>query len=95
VRDLEAAARADRGSARANYTLATQNMKEEIARLRRVFDTLDTRMLEVYLDDRPTLELWRKASRVPAKKGRPRKRKSELKKGKRVKLRDWPLQLGP
>ena len=95
VRHLEAAARVDRGFARANYTLATKNMKEEIARVRRVFDTLDTRMLEAYLDDRPTLELWRKASRVPAKQGRPRKRKSDLKKGKRRKLRDWPLQLGP
>ena len=84
VRDLEAAARVDRGFARANYTKATEKMKEQIARVRRVFDTLDTRMTEAYLDDVLTLQLWRSASRVKAKLGRPKKRKADLKAGKRA-----------
>ena len=77
VCDLEVAARLDQGFARANYTRATENMKDEIARVRRVFDTLDTRMAEAYLDDLTVLQLWRRASRVPAKMGRPKKRKSD------------------
>ena len=93
VRDLEAAAGVDRGFARANYTKATANMKQQIERVRRVFDTLDTRMTEAYLDDVTTLQLWRSASRVKAKLGRPKKRKSAEANGKRVKQDDWPLQL--
>ena len=54
VRDLEAAARVERGFARAKYTRATVDVKDEIARVRRVFDVLDTRILEAYLDDRST-----------------------------------------
>jgi hypothetical protein len=76
VRDLEAAARVERGAARAKYSRATEDVKEAIARVRRVFDALDTRIREAYLDDGGTLQLWRKVSRVPAKMGRPRKRKS-------------------
>lgn len=76
VRDLEAAARVERGAARARYTRATEDVKEEIARVRRAFDALDTRILEAYLDDRSTLRLWRRSSRVPAKTGRPKKKKS-------------------
>ena len=52
-------------------------MKDDIARVRRVFDTLDTRMAEAYLDDLTVLQLWRRASRVPEKMGRPKKRKSD------------------
>ena len=75
VRDLEAAARVERGAARARYTRATEDVKEEIARVRRAFDALDTRILEAYLDDRSTLKLWRRSSRVPAKTGRPKRKK--------------------
>jgi DNA-binding FrmR family transcriptional regulator len=75
VRDLEAAARVERGAARARYTRATEDVKEEIARVRRALDALDTRILEAYLDDRSTLKLWRRWSRVPAKTGRPKKKK--------------------
>jgi hypothetical protein len=77
VRDLEAAARVDRGAARAKYTRATELVADEIAALRRAFDALDTRMTEAYLDDPRTLALWRRASRVHAKTGRPKKRKSD------------------
>jgi hypothetical protein len=40
---------------------------------------LDTRILEAFLDDRSTLSLWRRTSRVPAKTGRPKKKKSATK----------------
>jgi len=76
VRDLEGAAGVDKGVGRAKYTRATADVKEEMARLRRAFDVLDTRMVQAYLDDPSTLELWRGASRVRAKTGRPRKRKT-------------------
>lgn len=75
VRDLEAAARVDRSAGGAKYTRATEDVKEAIARVRRAFDVLDTRILEAYLDDDNILELWRQKRRVPAKTGRPRKRK--------------------
>ncbi len=81
VRDLEAAARVERGFARAKYTRTTVDVKEEIARVRRVFDALDTRILETYLDNRHLLKQWRSASRVPAKTGRPKKRKFRLERG--------------
>ena len=76
VRDLEAAERVDRGFARGKYSRATMDVKEEITRVRRAFDTLDTRMHEAYLDDASILKLWRRESRIPAKTGRPRKRKT-------------------
>jgi hypothetical protein len=79
VRDLEAASRVDRGLGRAKYTRATEDLKEEIARVRRALDVLDTRMLEAYLDDHSTIKRWRWESRVPAKLGRPKKRKPRLK----------------
>ena len=72
-------ARVEKGAARAKYTLATEDVKEEIAHVRRAFDVLDTRVLEAYLDDKTTLSHWRGSSRVPAKLGRPRKRKARLK----------------
>jgi hypothetical protein len=75
VRDLEAAARVDRGSARAKYTRATDDLEDQIGGVRRAFDVLDTRMVEAYLGDRYTLEVWRRVSRVKAKTGRPKKRK--------------------
>jgi hypothetical protein len=75
VEMLEAAARVERGAARASYSRATDEMKEAITRLRRAFDSLDTRIRAAYLDDPETLSLWRRASRVPAKTGRPKKRK--------------------
>jgi hypothetical protein len=75
VRDLESAARVDKGSARAKYTRATDDMKDQIAAVRRAFDALDTRMVEAYMGDRLILETWRKVSRVKAKTGRPRKKK--------------------
>ncbi|HEX4469689.1 MAG TPA: hypothetical protein VH080_09140 [Gemmatimonadaceae bacterium] len=81
VRDLDAAARVERGAARARYTRATEDVKEEIVRVRRAFDVLDTRILEAFLDDRSTLSLWRRSSRVPAKTGRPKKKKSATKWG--------------
>jgi len=76
VRDLEAAARVERGAARARYTRATAQVKERIKAVRRAFDVLDTRIREAYLDDEAELKLWARASRVPAKTGRPRKRKA-------------------
>lgn len=75
VRDLEAAANVGPGVARAKYTRTTQDVKDEIARVRRALDTLDTRIREAYLDDESTLKRWRWESRVPAKIGRPKKRK--------------------
>ena len=75
VRNLQAAARVDRGFARGKYTRATENVKEEISRVRRAFDTLDTRMREAYLDNAFVLKRWRQHSRIPAKTGRPKKRK--------------------
>jgi hypothetical protein len=74
VQNLEAAAKVKRGLARANYTNATEDVKNEIARVRRAFNVLDTRIREAYLDDRSTLRRWRKSSRVPPKQGRPKKR---------------------
>lgn len=88
VRTLEAAARVERGSARAKYSRATADMKEAIARVRRVFDALDARMREAYLDDRERLKLWRTFSRVPAKTGRPTKRQSIARQRKRAKLHE-------
>jgi hypothetical protein len=95
VRDLEAAARVERGFARAKYTQATVDVKEAITRVRRAFDALDTRMLEAYLDDRATLQLWRRASRVPAKTGRPKKRKSRLAPPSDAKPYDLRLEIPP
>jgi len=77
VEDLRAAAQVDHGSARVKYTRATDDVKEELTRVRRAFDTLDTRVVEAYLGNAYVLDLWRQASRVKAKTGRPRKRKSE------------------
>jgi hypothetical protein len=94
VRDLEAAARVERGFARAKYTRATEDVKEEITRVRRAFDALDARMLEAYLDDRHTLRQWRKASRVPAKTGRPKQRKAGVKRGDRARVRESPVEIG-
>jgi exonuclease VII large subunit len=88
VRTLDAAARVERGSARARYSRATADMKEAIARVRRVFDALDARMREAYLDDREKLKLWRTFSRVPAKTGRPTKRQSIVRQRKRMKLQE-------
>jgi len=73
---LEAAARVERGAARARYSRTTRDVKEKIASVRRAFDVLDTRIREALLDDADNFKLWRRASRVPAKTGRPRKRKS-------------------
>ena len=81
VQDLETAAAVDRGAARAQYTRATADVKEEIARVRRAFDALDTRIVEAYLDIPHTIKLWRRLTRVPAKLGRPRKRKSGVEHG--------------
>ena len=75
VADLEAAARVDRGFARGRYTRATEDLKEQIARVRRALKTLDTRVSQEYLDDRFKLKLWRRSKRVPAKTGRPKRRK--------------------
>ena len=75
VRDLEAASRVERTSARAKYSRATEDVRDEITRLRRAFDALDTRVAEAYLEDRDTLKQWRRASRVRPKTGRPKKRK--------------------
>jgi hypothetical protein len=85
VRDLEAAARVERGAARVKYTRATADLNDEISRVRRVFDVLDSRMLEAYLDDHSTIQQWRRASRVPAKTGRPKKRKPGWKRAEVVK----------
>lgn len=79
MRDLESAARADQGAARARYTQATLELKDAIARVRRALDVLDARMHEAYFADRHKLELWRRASRRPAKLGRPKKRKAPVK----------------
>jgi len=78
VQNLEAAARVEKGAARVKYTRATENVKEEIQRLRRALDVLDTRVREVYLDDEVTMKRWQRESRVPAKLGRPKKRKSSV-----------------
>lgn len=75
MQNLEAAARADQGVARAKYSQATREMQDEIARVRRALGALDARMREAYLDDPKKLKLWRHASRMPAKRGRPKKRK--------------------
>jgi hypothetical protein len=82
AQNLEAAARVEPGAARAQYTRATQHVKEEIARVRRALDVLDSRMTEAYLDDHETLQSWRRASRVPAKLGRPKKRKPMKRRGR-------------
>jgi len=95
VRDLEAAARVERGSARAKYTRATVDVKDHITRVRRALDALDTRVVEAYLDDDSTLERWRRASRVPAKLGRPRKRKADLKLRGRPERHDHSRELKP
>lgn len=76
VQNLEAAARVERGAARVTYTRATEDVREAIARVRRALDVLDTRVREAYLDDHLTLKRWRWESRIPAKIGRPRKRKT-------------------
>jgi hypothetical protein len=39
-------------------------------------------MTEAYLDDHETLQSWRRASRVPAKLGRPKKRKPMKRRGR-------------
>jgi hypothetical protein len=77
VGDLQAAARVDRGLARAEYSRATMDVKNELTRVRRAFDALDARIIEAYLEDSTLLETWRQVSRVKAKTGRPRKRKSQ------------------
>ncbi len=74
VEDLCAAAKVDRGSARAKYTRATNDVKDELTRVRRAFNSLDARMVEAYMDDPSVLKVWRQVSRVRAKTGRPRKR---------------------
>jgi hypothetical protein len=94
VGDLEAAARVERGFGRGKYTRATQDVKDAIKRVQRAFDVLDTRVLEAYLDDRDRLELWRRASRVPAKTGRPKQRKSGVKGRDHARSREWPLEIG-
>jgi hypothetical protein len=94
VGDLEAAARVERGFGRGKYTRATQDVKDAIKRVQRAFDVLDTRMFEAYLDDRDRLELWRRASRVPAKTGRPKQRKSGVKGRDHARSREWPLEIG-
>jgi hypothetical protein len=92
VQNLEAAARVAPGTARAQYTRATQHVKEEIARVRRALDVLDSRMAEAYLDDDPTLKNWRHASRVPGKIGRPKKRKPRVKRGGRAEAAPSPSE---
>jgi hypothetical protein len=79
IQNLDAAARADKGAARARYTQSTREVKDEIARVRRALDVLDARMHEAYLDDREKLKDWRHASRIPARLGRPKKRKPRFK----------------
>jgi hypothetical protein len=73
VRDLEQATHVEQGAYRADYTLATQKVKEEIARLRRAFDVLDTRITEAYLDVDSIRHRWRQASQIQQRIGRPRK----------------------
>ena len=79
VQDLETALKVDAGWARAQYTRATRDMKSAITAVRQALDALDARMIESYLDDRDTLRQWRWESRVPAKLGRPKKRKTTRK----------------
>jgi hypothetical protein len=76
VQALELALRLDRASARARYTQATREVKACIANVRRALDVLDTTMQAVYLDDKETLARWRHAIRVPARRGRPKKRRT-------------------
>ena len=91
VQLLKTAAQADQGLARARYTKATQEVKEHIANVRRALDVLDTTMHAVYLDDRGTLKLWRKAIRVPARRGRPKKRKTDSSRGRIPEFEGAPL----
>ena len=76
VRDLQTANDMDRGWARAQYSRATREMKDEITAVRLALDALDARIIEAYLDDRSTIKSWRWKSRVPVKLGRPKKKKS-------------------
>jgi hypothetical protein len=76
VQALDLAVRLDKAAARARYTLTTREVKECIGNVRRALDVLDTTMRAVYLDDKKTLALWRHAIRVPARRGRPKKRKT-------------------
>lgn len=84
VRDLESAASADPGTGRARYSQATHEVKEAITRVRRALRALDSRVHEAYFGDRATLDLWRRASRRPAKLGRPKKRKPRVKRTDRL-----------
>jgi hypothetical protein len=76
VHVLRTAAEADQALMRRRYSNATAEVKERIANVRRALDVLDTTMHAVYLEDRRTLSLWRAAIRVPARRGRPKKRRN-------------------
>lgn len=96
VENLEAAGHVDVGSARARYSRATADVKEGIARLRRAFDVLDTRIHEEYLDHPHVLKRWRRASRrLPAQIGRPKKQKAGLKRADRIQLLPSPREIPP
>jgi hypothetical protein len=93
VQYLEAATRVDHGAARAMYSRATADVKKQIEALRRAFDALDTRMVGEFLDDDFTLDRWRATSRIPAKTGRPRKRKTGVRRGGRLELVSSPPEI--
>jgi hypothetical protein len=79
VGDLERAMTAGTGVARADYSTTTLEVKEAVEEVRRRFDSLHARMNEALFDDRALLREWRKCSRIPAKIGRPKKRKGKEK----------------
>jgi hypothetical protein len=82
IRDLERAAEAFRRVSSAGRTelsrssRLTADLREEIAHARSIVATLDSMMLAEFEADTSTIELWRRAKRIPAKLGRPRAPKS-------------------
>lgn len=79
VSDLHRAASEGNAAARADYSAATREVKEAVDEVQRCFDALDARVKEACFGDRAALREWRKRSRIPAKVGRPKKRKGKQK----------------
>lgn len=75
VANLEAAAGSARGSAQREYSRLTAELEKQISAIRQALDSLGARIAESYGDERAVLETWRRARRIPAKRGRPKKKR--------------------
>jgi hypothetical protein len=91
VDDLSQAVSAGKGAGRADYTAATSKVTEAVAEVQRCLDSLDARMNEACFDDQTLLREWRRATRIPGKIGRPKRRKGKQKPADEANS-DQPLQ---